>query len=126
VIIKTQDKRIEFNFTKLIEFTNHNTKLMNESLELLLEETQTEMKELRIAIACKEYRKAGFIAHKIKPNFRLIGNDAGHELLARIEFKGRNNFETDTMEADVKSMRSILPKLLTNIKDYIRVPNNTG
>ena len=69
----------------LYEFTNHNKEIIVSTLHLLRSVIPNDMVELRYELSLKNYERIKAIAHRSKPNFKLVLSRDSVDLMGEIE-----------------------------------------
>ncbi len=82
---KKQISRLKCDFSLLYEFTNHNKEIIVSTLHLLRSVIPNDMVELRYELSLKNYERIKAIAHRSKPNFKLVLSRDSVDLMGEIE-----------------------------------------
>ncbi len=103
----------EFNLKILKEFSNSDKKIMTETLYVLKETLIEDVEKMTVHFKDLDVIKLKSLAHKIKPNFQLIGLDSLYNVCDSIENKELND---DHLICLVKVIINSLPSVVDRIK----------
>ena len=102
----------EFNIDKLKEFTNNKQTIIISTLHLLSETLDIDAKLLDTAIQTKDNKTLRSIAHKMKPNFDLIGLEQLTKISERIQ---KNDNPIEMLENEAITILKSIPEILYKI-----------
>lgn len=85
-------------------------------IQLFLEEIPADMAVLKEAIAEKNYEKSYQTAHKMKPNFEIMGMDDSRELALSIEQLGKQKGDFLEMQAKQRVLAGHVEQAVAELK----------
>jgi HPt (histidine-containing phosphotransfer) domain-containing protein len=110
----------EFNIQKLQEFTNNKRSIIISTLQLLSETLEEDSEMLSNALTNNDAKRLKAIAHKMKPNFDLIGLEKLRFACEEIQNSdGINTEEKKLTQQIIESIPGILKKLETTLNEMI-------
>lgn len=75
----------DIDFTMLKTFTNNNSSIIQSTLQLLLTEIPKDLREIEHEIKQENFDRIKAIAHRSKPNFKLVCQNTTATILEEIE-----------------------------------------
>ena len=109
-----------YNLEPFRELLGNDENEMKAMLDLFFKLTPEVLKEMQEAVADRQWKKTGDLAHKIKSSFRLFAMDTLVERAIDIEQRGRQNWNTDQLEIEVETFVSDVNKVITAMKDELK------
>lgn len=113
----------EFNIDKLKAFTNNKQSIIASTLHLLAETLEVDAKILNEAINNKDDSALKSIAHKMKPNFDLIGLEQLKTFSERIQ---NSKHPSAKLNKEANTLIKCIPQILYKIDMELTNMNNTN
>lgn len=109
-----------YNLEPFRELLGNDKNEIKAMLDLFFKLTPEVLKEMQEAVADRQWKKTGDLAHKIKSSFRMFTMDALVERAIEIEQRGRHNRNTDQLEMEVEAFVSDVNKVIKTMKDELK------
>ena len=108
-----------FNLQGLRKIFSKNEHKIKEMIELFLEQTPVQWKELLSQYNAANFKKVGEIAHKIKPTIDLLEITSLTEVIRDIELQAKNNNEEGTLDDSLEIFESIIDDVYEQLNEEI-------
>lgn len=81
---------VTVNLNYLKDFSGGDAGFIAEMIQMFLEQTPDELKLLEVYLERQEWKKLGKLAHKMKPNYLMMGMNPQQQMAFEIEEMGKN------------------------------------
>jgi len=105
-----------FDTITLIETHHADKDFIKHMMYLLIKNIPETNANLEKACKEKNWERVHFHAHKMKASIDLFNLNALKDLIRQVEFKAKNNSETDTIEADVNFVSNYIKDCVADMK----------
>jgi HPt (histidine-containing phosphotransfer) domain-containing protein len=113
---KVNDK---INMTELLSFVNGNGQLLNSTLELIHTTLKEDMNTILSQVDIGNYDGVRMIAHRIKPNYALLGLSGLKALCQEIEQKHNNSELEHPVKELVERTKSVFLAIEKELKNEL-------
>jgi len=107
-----------FNITNLKKFTGGKTELISSTLKLLKDSLQEDVELLRKSLSKEDFDSIKELAHKMKPNFVLIGLDNVKNICIKIESTNEISEQKELVNQLTYSIPEIIEKIKLELKTH--------
>lgn len=109
----------DIDFTMLKTFTNNNSSIIQSTLQLLLSEIPKDLREIEHEIKQENFDRIKAIAHRSKPNFKLVCQNTTATILEEIESLCNSSDNLSVITDKFSQLQAIENDLLQAIQEEI-------
>jgi len=109
----------EFNIMKVIEFTNNDLTIIKDTLTLMIEVFSEDLILLQSLTSPLQTEPIKKLAHKIKPNFDLIGLSSLFKISNQLETKSLSDTEYHHLSELIYDSKDTIVSLLKKSRDNL-------
>lgn len=115
--IKEMNKAtFDVDLSYLNDIAGGNAEFIIDMIDIFLDQTPVYFQELSAAVAEKNWKATGDIAHKIKPTLAFMGVEEAKEQMAEIEKRARQLDGVEEIEALLESLKESCSTLYSSLK----------
>jgi HPt (histidine-containing phosphotransfer) domain-containing protein len=107
---------LQIDLTYLNEIAGGDAEFMIDMIDIFIEQTPTYNEQIVSAIAVKDWKTVGDVAHKIKPTLAFMGVNHAKDLMASIESRARTETDLENIEADFAEVKAVCDLLYTGLE----------
>jgi hypothetical protein len=115
--MKPDSKNIDLSYLK--DASGGNTKFIKEMVEIFLKQTPLYIIELKKYNNDKNWEEFRKIMHKLKPTITMMGIREGDNYVKEIDYKVKNNVETDGVSSLLDKMEVLFNKTYVELNEEI-------
>ncbi len=110
---------LHYNLSKVYALSDSDNEFVMQIIDLFLSEIPEDLKEVKIGIEEKDYKKAHAFAHKIKPTLDLMGMNVAFEEILLVEAWAKNEGKRKEIKETYKSIKLQVDNAVKEItKDF--------
>ncbi len=110
---------LHYNLSKVYALSDNDNDFVMQIINLFLSEIPEDLKEVKIGIEEKDYKKAHAFAHKIKPTLDLMGMNVAFEEILLVEAWAKNEGKRKEIKETYKSIKLQVDNAVKEItKDF--------
>jgi HPt (histidine-containing phosphotransfer) domain-containing protein len=106
------------DFEILKQIIGEDKEAMNAFFELFKEQTEIEITNLKKFVEENNWEKISEIAHKLKSSYGSIGSTSAYDILAQMEFNGKNQRDYITILELNKKFLEVQNKILEMMGNF--------
>jgi HPt (histidine-containing phosphotransfer) domain-containing protein len=107
---------LQIDLTYLNEIAGGDAEFMIDMIDIFIEQTPLYSEQLIEAVAAKDWKTVGDIAHKIKPTLAFMGVNQAKEQMASIEQKARTETGVETIAGDFAEVKAVCESLYSGLE----------
>ena len=109
-------QELQIDLTYLNEIAGGDAEFMIDMIDIFIEQTPGYTEQIIDAIAAKDWKTVGEVAHKIKPTLAFMGVNDAKEKMASIEARARTESNLENIESDFAEVKSVCESLYTGLE----------
>lgn len=102
---------LQIDLTYLNEIAGGDAEFMIDMIDIFIEQTPGYTEQIVDAIAAKDWKTVGDVAHKIKPTLAFMGVNHAKEQIASIESRARTQSDLDNIAEDFAEVKAVCEML---------------
>ncbi|MBC7915485.1 MAG: Hpt domain-containing protein [Pyrinomonadaceae bacterium] len=107
---------LQIDLTYLNEIAGGDAEFMIDMIDIFIEQTPAYTEQIVEAIAAKDWKTVGEVAHKIKPTLAFMGVNKAKDQMASIEQRARTESDLDTIDSDFAEVKVVCEMLYTGLE----------
>ncbi|MBC7916159.1 MAG: Hpt domain-containing protein [Pyrinomonadaceae bacterium] len=107
---------LQIDLTYLNEIAGGDAEFMIDMIDIFIEQTPVYTEQLIAAIAEKDWKTVGDLAHKIKPTLSFMGVNHAKEKMAEIENNARAETNLENIATDFASIKTLCENLYIGLE----------
>lgn len=107
---------LQIDLTYLNEIAGGDAEFMIDMIDIFIEQTPVYTEQIIAAIATKDWKTVGDVAHKIKPTLAFMGVNTAKEQMASIESRARTETDLDNIGADFEEVKAVCEMLYSGLE----------
>ncbi len=110
---------LHYNLSKVHALSDGDNEFVMQIIDLFLSEIPEDLKEVKVGIEEKDYKKSHAFAHKIKPTLDLMGMNVAFEEILLVEDWAKNEGKRKEIKETYKSIKLQVDNAVKEItKDF--------
>ena len=107
---------LQIDLTYLNEIAGGDAEFMIDMIDIFIEQTPVYTEQIIAAIAVKDWKTVGDVAHKIKPTLAFMGVNTAKEQMASIESRARTETDLANIATDFAEVKTVCEMLYSGLE----------